>query len=101
MTVLNTVQNFFEAGKLCAAICAAPTVLGKAGILRGKKAICYPGLESQLLGAEVTVESVVRDGNVITSRGLGTAIDFALAIIAYYLGDEKAEEIATQVVYQA
>ena len=101
ITVLNTIQNFFEQKKLCAAICAAPTVLGKAGILRGKKAICYPGMEDKLLGAEVTVQPVVVDGNIITSRGLGTAIPFALAIIAYFKGQDSADLIAKQIVYQA
>lgn len=101
ITVLNTIQNFFEQKKLCAAICAAPTVLGKAGILRGKKAICYPGMEDKLLGAEVTVQPVVVDGNIITSRGLGTAIPFALAVISYFKGQDAADLIAKQIVYQA
>lgn len=100
VNVINAVQDFAEQGKLCAAICAAPTVLGKAGVLRGKKAICYPGMELKLLGAQVTVESVVRDGNIITSRGLGTAIDFALAIITYFTDEKKAKEIADSVVYR-
>lgn len=101
VTIINTIQNFFEQGKLCAAICAAPTVLGKAGILRGKKAICYPGMEDKLLGAEVTVEPVVVDGNIITSRGLGTAIPFALAIISYLKGQDEADRIAEKIVFKA
>lgn len=87
-------------GKLIAAICAAPTVFGKLGLLEGKKAICYPGMEDQLTGAEVTCESAVRDGNIITSRGMGTAIDFGLAIIAYYEGEEVAEDLAEKIVYE-
>ena len=97
--ILDEVQTFFEKGKLVAAICAAPTVLGKAGILRGRKAICYPGFENGLLGADVQPSNVVRDGNVITSRGLGTAVDFALAIIEYLGGQELAKKTADEIVY--
>ena len=87
-------------GKLIAAICAAPTVFGKLGLLEGKKAICYPGMEDGLTGAIVTFESVVRDGNIITSRGMGTAIDFGLAILSYFEGAEAAAELAEKVVYE-
>ena len=84
-----------------AAICAAPTVLGKLGLLNGRKAICYPGMEDGLTGAEVTVEPVVTDGNITTSRGLGTAIPFALRLIEELSGKETADRIAESVVYQA
>lgn len=87
-------------GKLIAAICAAPTVFGKLGLLEGKKAICYPGMEDQLNGAAVTYEPAVRDGNIITSRGMGTAIDFGLAIVAYYEGEEAAAKLAKTIVYE-
>lgn len=87
-------------GKLIAAICAAPTVFGKLGLLGGKKAICYPGMEDQLTGAVVTYEPAVRDGNIITSRGMGTAIDFGLAIVAYYEGEEAAAGLAEKIVYE-
>ena len=94
-------KQAFEAGKLVAAICAAPTVFGKLGILEGRKAICYPGMEDQLTGAEVTYEPVVCDGNIITSRGMGTAIDFGLAIVAYFQGKEAAAALAEKIVYEA
>ena len=97
--VLRLVQQFYGDGRLVAAICAAPTVLGRAGILSGKKATCYPGMEDQLTGAEVRTEKVVRDGNTITSRGLGTAVDFALAVIACLDSEEKAQAIAAKIVY--
>lgn len=99
--VCEQLKKAHEAGKLIAAICAAPTVFGKLGLLEGKKAICYPGLEDQLTGAIVTCEPAVRDGNIITSRGMGTAIDFALAILAYYEGQEAAAEMAEKIVYEA
>ena len=89
-----------ENGRI-AAICAAPTVLGKLGLLNGRKAICYPGMEDGLAGAEVTVEPVVTDGNITTSRGLGTAIPFALRLIEELSGKETADRIAESVVYQA
>ncbi len=88
-------------GKLIAAICAAPTVFGKLGLLQGKKAICFPGMEDQLTGAEVTCEPVVRDGNIITSRGMGTAIDFGLAILSYFEDAATVEELAKKIVYHA
>lgn len=96
----EVVREFLAQDKYVAAICAAPTVFGQMGILEGKKAICYPGLEEQLTGAVVTMDSVVQDGKIITSRGLGTAIDFSLAIIENLISAEKAEEIAKSVVYR-
>lgn len=87
-------------GKLIAAICAAPTVFGKLGLLNGKRAICYPGMEEQLTGADVTYEPAVRDGNIITSRGMGTAIDFGLAILTYFEGEEAAAALAEKIVYE-
>lgn len=82
-----------EQKKLVCAICAAPLVLGKNGILQGKKACCYPGFEEDLLGADVCYEPVAKDGNVITSRGVGTAIAFAGEIITELVGKDIAEKI--------
>ena len=92
-------KDFHEKGKKLAAICAAPTVLGAAGLLKGKKAACYPGCEDGLIGAEVLTDRVVVDGNITTSRGVGTAIPFALSLIAQLYGQEKAEEIRESIVY--
>ncbi|MBQ5767991.1 MAG: DJ-1/PfpI family protein, partial [Clostridiales bacterium] len=75
-----------EAGKLLCAICAAPLVLGANHILEGKNACCYPSFEEELLGAITNENPVTHDGNTITSRGLGTAINFAAEIIATLLG---------------
>jgi protein deglycase len=97
--VLELVRESFERGNLCAAICAAPMVLGRAGILKGMKATCYPGLEQELSGATVVEETVVRDRNVITSRGLGTAVEFGLELIAYLLGPEAAERVKASVLF--
>lgn len=98
--VLALLRSFAAAGKLTAAICAAPTVLAKAGLLEGKKAVCYPGMEEQLTGAKVSFDPVAVDGAVITSRGLGTAIPFALSIVQYFEGRERAEALASSVVYR-
>ena len=86
-------------GKIVAAICAAPSVLGALGILKGKKACCYPGFETMLTGAEVVFEECVREKNVITSRGAGTAIEFAYVIIEALMGKEKAKEIKEEIIY--
>jgi len=86
--------------KMIAAICAAPSVLGMNGILEGKKATCYPGFENKLIGAIYTNEKVVEDKNVITSKGLGTAIDFAASIIEQYQGKEAAERIKSSIQYE-
>jgi 4-methyl-5(b-hydroxyethyl)-thiazole monophosphate biosynthesis len=87
-------------GKYLAAICAAPTIYGKLGLLKGKKATCYPGMEDGLEGAEVSFDSVVADGKYITSRGLGTAIDFALKIVSVLVDEKKADELAAKIVYK-
>ena len=98
--VLALLRDFAAAGKLTAAICAGPTVLAKAGLLEGRKACCYPGMEDQLTGAVASTESVVEDGSIITSRGLGTAIPFALALVAYFSGEAQAQTLAKSIVFQ-
>ena len=91
---LNTlIRNFVNNNKPVAAICAAPMVLGKLGLLKGKKVTCYPGFEQYLEGAECTGAQVVRDGNIITSIGPGGAMDFALTIVDLLLGSEKVAEL--------
>ena len=88
-------------GLWVAAICAAPTLLGRWGLLEGKKAMCYPGMEGQLTGAWVPAEiPVIRDGNIITSRGAGTAFDFGLKLVEVLAGSEKAAEVGSSVCYR-
>lgn len=82
-----------------AAICAAPSVLGDLGALKGKRAVCYPGFEDRLTGAIVTQNPVEVDGNITTSRGMGTAIPFALAIIEHFQGKEQAEKIGKSIIW--
>ena len=97
--VTAQVKAFAEAGKLVCAICAAPSVLGACGILNGKKATCHPGFEEKLTGASVSYDNVVTDGNVITSRGMGTVIDFGLAIVSYFGSEELVEDVRKHLVY--
>lgn len=95
----NLLADFYQKGGKVAAICAAPTVLASLGFLEERKATAYPSCMEGLAGAERSLESVVVDGNVTTSRGLGTAVDFALSLIGQLLGEKKADEIAESVVY--
>jgi 4-methyl-5(b-hydroxyethyl)-thiazole monophosphate biosynthesis len=87
-------------GKYLAAICAAPTIYGKLGLLKGKKACCYPNMEDGLLDAEVSFDAVVADGKYITSRGLGTAVPFALRLVSLLVSDEVSEQLASKIVYK-
>jgi 4-methyl-5(b-hydroxyethyl)-thiazole monophosphate biosynthesis len=83
-----------------AAICAAPTIFGSKGFLKGKKAVCYSGMEEQLTDAVVTDSPVVVDGNITTSKGIGTAIEFALSIVKGFQGESAAEKLAKGIQYQ-
>jgi 4-methyl-5(b-hydroxyethyl)-thiazole monophosphate biosynthesis len=83
-----------DEGKLVAAICAAPLVLGGLGLLKGRSATCYPGFEPQLTGATLSAEAAVTDGNIITGQGPGLVFPFALSIVAYLQGQAVAKEVA-------
>jgi len=85
-------------GKDIAAICAAPMVLGHLGLLKEKKACCYPGVEKELEGAIISDSCVAIDGNIITAKGIGSAIDFALAIVEKYQDKASAEKLAKQML---
>ena len=97
--LMEQVDAFIAAGKAVCAICAAPSILGHRGHLKEKKAIAYPGFEEQLTGAEIVCEPAVRDGNIITGRGMGASIDFALKIVAYLTDEKTAEELAEKIVF--
>lgn len=96
----SLLKDFHKRNKKMAAICAAPSVLGSKGLLAGKKATCYPGFESKLTDSTVIDQDVVEDGNIITSRGLGTAIDFSLSIINKLMDKDTANRIADSIVYK-
>lgn len=91
---VNDFIDFCSENKLLlAAICAAPMILGRKGILNGCKAICFPGFENELLGAIISNEFVCTDGNIITAKGMGSAINFGLAITAYFKGNDIADTL--------
>lgn len=92
------ILNFNENKKLLGAICAAPMVFGNLGILKNKKATCYPGFENQLHGAIVTNENIELSDNIITGKGAGVAIDFALKIAEILKGKTLAEKLAEKMI---
>jgi len=85
-------------GKWVGAICAAPSVLGGLGILKGKSATCYPGIENSLQGAQVKNDPVVQDGNVITGRGPGVSAQFALKLVEVLAGSEVSKKIKSDML---
>lgn len=82
---------------LVGAICAAPSVLGHAGMLQGKKAVCFPGFEGELKGAALSEEGVCCDGNIITAKGMGVSLPFGLALLAALRGKDAAEKVRVSV----
>jgi 4-methyl-5(b-hydroxyethyl)-thiazole monophosphate biosynthesis len=90
-------KSYADAGKIVAAICAAPTVLADAGLLMGKRFTAHFSVHSELPGV-LAEERVVKDGNIITSRGAGTAIEFGLALVSELFGSPKAEEVAKAIM---
>ena len=99
-SLCDLLKEKHAAGKRIAAICAAPSVLAALGLLNGKKATVYPGMESQLDGAIYQDVPAVTDGLVTTGHGPGAAIDFGLELIRQINGEDKAAEIKKQLVYQ-
>ena len=95
------ILDFAAAEKPLAAICAAPLVLGNRGLLQGKRATCYPGFETYLQGAEYTAALVEKDGNIITGKGPGAAMEFAFAIVEKYCGIDKVNELKQGMMIQA
>lgn len=89
--IISAVMN--NGGRL-AAICAAPLILGRRGLLEGKTATCYPGFEQELWGATIAKESVVTDGCITTAKGMGVALEFAEELLSLCVGKEKAAEIS-------
>lgn len=92
-SVINSIDFCCENNKLLCAICAAPIILGRKKILTGKKAVCYPGFENELYGASVSEEYVVSDGNIITAKGMGSAIKFGLEIVKFFKGKDFSDKL--------
>ena len=89
-----------QGGGRLAAICAAPLILGRRGLLSGKRAVCYPGFEGELLGAVTEDSPVLTDGNITTSKGAGTALEFSLELVSLICGREKSDSILTAIMKQ-
>ena len=99
--LMEEVRRFHREGKMVAAICAAPSILAELGLLRGVRSTCNPSVEKILIenGADLVKEDAVTTGNIITSRAMGTAVPFALAIMEHYLGKEKADELGRNILF--
>lgn len=97
--LMAAVKEHSGAGRYVAAICAAPSILGHLGLLKGKKATCYPGFEKDLHDAHYTTAKVEQAGNMITGRGMGTAVDLGLKLTQLLVSQEKAEEIGKSIQY--
>ncbi|KAB1440975.1 DJ-1 family glyoxalase III [Candidatus Galacturonibacter soehngenii] len=99
--LVTLLKQFAKEKKNISAICAAPSVLGDNEILKGKHAICYPGFEERLKGAVIEEKNVVVDENIITSKGMGTAIDFGLAIIEKLVNQKTALKLKAAICYKS
>jgi 4-methyl-5(b-hydroxyethyl)-thiazole monophosphate biosynthesis len=100
--LLDLLRSHNEKGGRLAAICAAPSILGRLGLLKGKKAMCFPGFEKYLEGADVVSAParVVTDGNITTSRGMGTSIDLGLELVRLIKGENVAASLAVSTQYK-
>ncbi|MCQ2094301.1 MAG: DJ-1/PfpI family protein [Bacteroidaceae bacterium] len=94
------IRDHFAAGKPLAAICAAPIVYGSKGLLKGRRATCYPGNEGELEGATYTGAQVEIDGQFITGKGPGSSLRFGYAIVEYLLGKETVDAVKKQMMYE-
>jgi 4-methyl-5(b-hydroxyethyl)-thiazole monophosphate biosynthesis len=100
LEIIAAVTNQAKRGELLAAICAAPTVLEHAGLLKGKRATSHPDQYPEMKSCIYVEESVVEDGNIITSRGAGTAIAFAAAVVKKLAGEDAARDILARIQYR-
>lgn len=98
--VQSAIDYCVQNGKIVSAICAAPFILGKKGVLNGRKATCFPGFEEYLQGATVLPDGVVTDGNIITARGAGVAWEFGAAIATALVGEEKSKGILSAIQWK-
>ena len=97
-TVTDAVKVANRAEKLVAAICAAPSVPGRLGILAGRRAVCFPGFEKMLAGAVCGGGRVVRDGHIVTGVGMGAALEFGLKIVEYFTAADTAKILASGIL---
>lgn len=97
-TVINAVKSAVECDSYIAAICAAPSILGDMGLLKGKQAVCYPGFEDRLTGAAIPDCKVVLDDNILTAKGMGAALEMGLKIVEMFKGRDAAEALRHAVI---
>ena len=95
----QVLDEFHYQEKYIAAICAAPSILGERGMLTDRQAVCYPTVEEALKDAHLIYVPAVQDGHIITGRGAGTAIDFALQLVEVLTGKETADQIADSILF--
>lgn len=98
--LMDKIKEFYEQKKRISAICAAPSILGHMGMLNGRNACSFPEFESELEGASVSSNEVEVSEHIITSRGMGCAVAFALAIVESFLGKEEADKLKNKIVYR-
>ena len=91
--VTQCVRYCYENNLPVCALCAAPSILGHMGFLKGKEAICFPGFENELDGAKLSEKHVCADGNIITAKGAGVAVDFGLEIVSKLKGQAASDKI--------
>lgn len=97
--VINLVKKFYKNEKLCCAICAAPKVFDKAGILEKRQFTCFPPIKKEIKNGKYIDDAVVQDENILTSKAAGTAIDFSLVIIDNLMDEETAREVIDKIYY--
>lgn len=98
--LIDILKKQYEEKKLLAAICAAPSIYGHLGFLKGRRATCFPGFEKDLYEAEYTGAGVEQADNVITGKGMGTAIDLGLKLVSIFVSEERAKELAGAIQYR-
>ncbi len=96
--VTDAVRAATESNAYIAAICAAPSILGDMGLLVGKRAVCYPGFEDRLVGADIPDKKVVLDGKILTAKGMGAALEMGLKIVEIFCGETTANDIRHAVI---
>jgi len=96
--VINMIKSLNESGKLVSAICAAPIVLERAGVLKGRKATGYPGFDGEMPSCNYTGDRVVVDNNVITGKGPGAALEFAFEVVNYLVGEETVNRLKEEMI---
>ena len=96
----EAIKRHFETGGAIAAICAAPLVFGHLGLLQGRRATCYPGVEGELRGATHTAAIVEQDGNIITGKGPAAAFEFGYTIVDFFLGEGASMPLRQGMIYK-